>query len=143
MLRNALVLIGMLAGLAAHADTPAEEARKLSGSWIAAEAQRDGRPAPEDIGHQLAFNGDRFIITSDGQPVYSGTFSVNPGVQPAQITFVHAEGQAQGQTWEGIYRLDGRKLTICDDAFDPAKARPSGFSTSAGSGHVLITFTRQ
>jgi uncharacterized protein (TIGR03067 family) len=143
MLRNALILLWMIAGLSAHADTPAEEARKLSGTWIAAEAQRDGRPAPEDIGHQLAFNGDRFIITSDGQPVYSGTFTIDPAVQPAQITLVHTDGQATGRTWEGIYRLEGRKLTICDDAFDTTKARPTRFATSAGSGHVLITFTRQ
>ena len=142
MLREFVLALSLLAAIPATADE-ASEATKLAGSWIAAEAQRDGRPAPEDIGHQLAFNGDRFVITSNGQPVYSGIFTLDPASQPATINLVHSEGEAKGTTWEGIYRLEGNMLVICDDAFDPAKERPTSFATSPGSGHVLITFKRQ
>ena len=112
------------------------------GVWIATEAQRDGKAAPDDIGHHLAFNDGRFVITSNDQPVYSGTVTVDTTSNPARIDFVHAEGQAKGMTWEGIYQLNDNNLVICDDAFDPAKKRPTSFSTAAGSGHVLITFKR-
>jgi uncharacterized protein (TIGR03067 family) len=142
MLRKLALTLSLLATLPATADT-ASEAAKFSGSWIAAEAQRDGKPAPGDIGHQLAFNGDQFIITSNGQPIYSGTFTLDLTSQPAKINFVHSQGEAKGTTWEGIYRFEGNNLIICDDAFDPAKERPTSFATSSGSGHVLITFKRQ
>ena len=97
------------------------------GVWIATEAQRDGKAAPDDIGHQLAFNDGRFVITSNDQPVYSGTVTVDTTSNPARIDFVHAEGQAKGMTWEGIYQLNDNSLVICDDAFDPTKRRPTSF----------------
>jgi hypothetical protein len=50
---------------------------------------------------------------------------------------------AQGQTWEGIWRLDGeRQLTIVDDAPNPSKGRPVDFTTAIDSGEVMIVFRR-
>ena len=64
-----------------------------------------------------------------------------PPTTPARIDFRNDGGDARGQTWEGIWRLDGGgTLTIVDDAPDPAKGRPTDFAAPAGSGYVLLVF---
>ena len=42
----------------------------------------------------------------------------------------------------GIYALDGDTLTVCDNAPDLDKGRPTAFEATSGSGYVLITFKR-
>jgi hypothetical protein len=54
---------------------------------------------------------------------------------------VNTEGNLKG-TWQGIFQLDGVTLKICDNAPDMTKPRPAGFAAPAGSGHILIVFTR-
>jgi uncharacterized protein (TIGR03067 family) len=141
LLKFALSLLLLVAVPISAAETTSEPA-KLLGTWIALEAQRDGAPDQEALGHQLAFMASRFRIESKGKLMYAGTYTLDPAVQPARIDFWHDEGEAKGAVWEGIYRLEGDRLVICDDAFDPARERPTKFTTSPGSGHVLITFER-
>jgi uncharacterized protein (TIGR03067 family) len=135
------LIVAATLGLAAPA-VAADEAA-LAGAWTAVEAQRDGAAAAELVGHRLVFEGDGFRITAeDGKPLYAGRYTVDAAAQPARIDFVQEAGEAKGQTWEGIWRLEGERLTIVDDAPDPAKGRPTDFSASAGSGHVMIVFAR-
>ncbi len=131
----------LLASLAAPAlaSTPAA----LDGSWTTVRAERDGTGVAELVGHRLRLDGNHFEIADrQGQLLYTGTYRADATVQPAQIDFHHAGGQATGQVWEGIYRLDGNRLTIVDDAPDPQAPRPSGFSAGKGSGYVLLEFER-
>jgi uncharacterized protein (TIGR03067 family) len=115
----------------------------LAGAWAAAEAERDGAAASGLVGHRLVFEGDRFGISApDGELLYEGTYQADPAAQPPRIDFRNDAGQAAGQEWEGIYRLEGDTLTIVDDAPDPAKGRPAEFEAPAGSGHVLLVFRR-
>jgi uncharacterized protein (TIGR03067 family) len=132
------------AGLGPALAQPAEEARqKLQGTWSATRAERDGKGADDVVGHQLSFAGDRFQIRSrDGQPLYGGTFRVEPGTKPAAIDFAHTDGTLKGKAWKGIYALDGDTLAICDNAPDLDRGRPAAFEAKTGSGYVLITFTR-
>ena len=133
-MRAIAALLALVLLAPALADDPAE----LAGDWTALRAERDGAPAPELIGHRLVFSGDRFAIASkDGQSLFAGSYSVDNVSEPAAIDFVNDSGTAAGQTWEGIYRLDGGELTIVDDAPDPAQGRPTDFTTAMGSGRVL------
>jgi uncharacterized protein (TIGR03067 family) len=138
---SALTLFVVLATSVQAADATSEQA-KLAGAWTAVEAQRGGAAAQEDVGHRLEFRGDQFTISMNDKLIFSGTYSLNPSTQPAQIDFHHLRGDAHGKTWEGIYQLAGDTLTVCDDAFDPSQTRPRNFTTAPGSGHVLITFKR-
>jgi hypothetical protein len=61
-------------------------------------------------------------------------------VRPARIDFRYDEGDAKGQVWEGIYRLEA-VLGLRRRA-DTAKPRRTGFATAHGSGHVLVVFHR-
>ena len=122
----------------------AEEAQKqLQGTWAATQAERDGKAADDVVGHRLSFTGNRFQIRSrDGQPLYGGTFRVDPSAKPAAFDFEHTAGALKGKAWKGIYARDGDTLTTCDNGPNPDKPRPAAFEAKAGSGHILITFRR-
>lgn len=136
-----LILGALLTGAVAQ---PAEDAqKKLRGAWTATRAERGGTAADDVVGHRLSLTGARFQIrTKAGKVLYAGTFRVDAGAQPATIDFQHTKGAFKGKDWKGIYTLDGDTLTVCDNAPDPTKGRPAAFEAKAGSGHVLITFTR-
>jgi uncharacterized protein (TIGR03067 family) len=87
--------------------------------------------------------GNGFQIRSrDGKSLYAGTVRVDPRAKPAAIDFTHKQGVLSGKAWKGIYVLDGDTLTICDNAQNPDKGRPTAFEAKSGSGNVLITFKR-
>src|SRR5262245_43081744 len=121
---------------------PAEAApADLEGIWTASRAEREGERADELVGHRLAFSGNRFQIDSpDGKPLYAGTFQINPSSEPASIDFEHSRGVLSGKVWKGIYQLNRETLTICDNAANLEKGRPTAFEAKAGSGSVLLTF---
>lgn len=134
-----LILAVALAAPAAAAEAPA----LLTGSWTAIEAQRDGAEAPELVGHRLVLEGEGFrILAANGELLYAGRYAADATARPARIDFVQEAGAAQGQTWEGIWRLEGDRLTIVDDAPDPAKGRPVDFAAGKGSGRVMLVFRR-
>lgn len=145
-----LVLTGVVcwsilgSGLVPAFAQPAEEAsKKLQGAWTATKAERDGKAAEDVVGHRLSFTGNRFQIRSrDDKPLYAGTFRVDRSAKPAAIDFEHTEGALKGKVWKGIYALDGDTLTICDNAPNLDKDRPTAFAAKTGSGYVVITFKR-
>ena len=134
------ILLGM--GLVGALPAKAEEAA-LQGNWTATKAERDGKPADDLVGHRLSFTGDRFEIRSDkGETLFAGTARSDASTKPASIDFALDSGASKGAAWKGIYQLDGDKLTICDNAPDTTKDRPSAFEASAASGYVLVIFQR-
>jgi uncharacterized protein (TIGR03067 family) len=121
----------------------ADEAKKLRGTWTATKAVREGQAADDVVGHRLSFDGGRFQIqTKEGKTAYAGTFRVDASAKPAAIDFEHTEGELKGKAWKGIYALDGDTLTICDNAPDVTKGRPTAFESKSGSGYVLVTLQR-
>jgi uncharacterized protein (TIGR03067 family) len=142
MVRGFMLTLLLASAVTAGAADVASERARLEGTWMAVEAERDGTPAKELVGHRLELAGDRFHISAGDEPLYAGTYALEPAAQPARIDFRHDEGGARGRVWEGIYRLEDGRLWICDDAPDTAKPRPTSFATSPGSGHVLLVFER-
>ncbi len=123
----------------AHADEAA--GKDLQGTWIAVQAKREGSSAGDTVGNRLSFTGSHFAIQSkDGKTLYAGTITLDPGVRPPAIDFEHTEGVLRGETWQGIYALDGDSLTICDDAPDVGQPRPAAFD--ANNGYIVLTFRR-
>jgi uncharacterized protein (TIGR03067 family) len=145
MQRLILTMCGLMLGavLVFVGAAPAGAQAALEGNWVATRAQTNGAASPEVVGHRLSFTGDRFEIRSrDNKTVYAGTVRTDPNAKPAAMDFAHTLGALNGKTWQGIYRLDGDTLTVCDNAADLTKARPTTFEAGRGSGHVLITFVR-
>jgi uncharacterized protein (TIGR03067 family) len=117
--------------------------KQLQGSWVATKAERDGKAADDVVGHRLSFTGNRFeIVSKDGKMLFAGTFRVGPKAKAATIDFTHQQGSLKGKAWKGIYALSGDTLTICDNAEDLKKGRPTSFGAKAGSGYISITFGR-
>lgn len=143
MFRVISLLCSLILGAGLACAQPAEEAKKLQGIWTATRAEQDGKTADDVIGHRLVFRGDQFQIRSkDGKSLYLGTIRVDPSVKPATIDFAHTEGTLKGKAWKGIYALDGDTLTICDNAPNLDKGRPTALEAKSGSGYILITFKR-
>ena len=146
MQRLISVMCGLIlaTGLVLADAGPAAAQATLQGSWTATKAERDGKAAADVVGHRLTFTDDRFEIRSkDGRTVvYTGTFRTDQNAKPASVDFVNTEGKDNGKTWRGIYAFDGDTLTMCDNAPNVAKDRPTAFEAKTGSGHILVTFAR-
>ena len=132
--------LSLIAG--AWAADPAAEQAKLQGKWQAVAAERNGAPASDVVGHELAITGNRFQITHNGRLLYGGTCTLDPEAQPARIEFRQDEGANLRGEWKGIYRLDAGRLEIVDNADDMSKPPPTQFATRPGSGYLLVRFTR-
>jgi uncharacterized protein (TIGR03067 family) len=123
--------------------TTAAAQEPLAGAWTATEAERNGAPAPELLGHRLSLaDGEFEIAGTDGAMIYAGTYRLDPTADPSAIDFVNTEGEAAGVTWAGIWRADADTLTIVDNAPDPTRPRPTEFAAPANSGYVMLTFQR-
>ena len=115
---------------------------ELEGTWLATAATVSGKPAPQVVGHRLSFERHRFQIIKDGELLYGGSFSVDATAKLPTIRFDQNETKTLAGIWLGIYERDGDKLTICDNAHDMTKPRPTGFGECSGAGYILIHFTR-
>jgi uncharacterized protein (TIGR03067 family) len=143
MLRRQVTSLVTLVVLALAPTAIRAQEDDVSGSWIAVQAERDGILAQDLVGHELIMENGRFAVARPGSTLYAGTYALDPVADPPAIDFVHEAGSLLGTTWEGIYELNGNRLVICDDAGDPDAGRPQDFSTSPGSGDVLLTFQRR
>ena len=115
----------------------------LQGRWTAVRGERDGNAAEDVVGHRVSFAGDRFRIESkNGALLYAGIVVVDSRVKPAAVDFRHTEGTAKGTVWKGIYAVEGDTLTVCDNAPNPERGRPTAFEARSGSGYVVVTFKR-
>ncbi len=137
-------LAALAAGCAPTGGREAVAPGLLEGTWRATEAERNGAPAPDLVGHMLLFSGETFEIVDDaGVVIYDGRFAANGTVSPATIDFVNERGEAAGQTWLGIWAREGTGLRVVDNAPDPTRPRPAAFAAPAGSGYVALRFARE
>jgi uncharacterized protein (TIGR03067 family) len=143
-MKKQLLLILAIGWVMVGNQSPADDAEeKLQGKWVAVSAEKNGEEAEFIRGHHLTFGDVRYTITDkDGKLLWSGTYRTFPDQKPAGIDFRHADPKLIAMPWEGIYKLDGDSLTICDNAGVPNRPRPKEFTAKAGSGHVLVVFKR-
>jgi uncharacterized protein (TIGR03067 family) len=121
-----------------------QSTKPLEGAWLAESAVRNGQPAADVKGHRLVLAGHNFTIEEAGKTLYGGTFTADyAGAPPAVIDFQHTEGTLKGKTWKGIFVREGDVLTICDNAPDLARPRPTTLAAPADSGYLAVTFRRE
>lgn len=141
-MKSLILSLGLSLSLApgAWAADPAPEAARLQGTWQSVAAERNHAPAPDVVGHRLAFTKERFQITRDEKLLYGGTYAADPSAQPAHIDFRQDEGGTLRGEWRGIYRFEAIHLEIIGNVDDTGKPRPAEFVTTPGSGYVLVRF---
>jgi uncharacterized protein (TIGR03067 family) len=80
--------------------------------------------------------GDKYTAKLDGRTVDEGTFHIDPSQKPKAIDFRPAKPEAKVQL--GIYEItEGGTIRICFTHPGTAQTRPSEFSTTKGTGHVM------
>ncbi len=141
-MKSFILALSLLLGLgtSAWAAAPLSGQARLQGTWQAVAAMRNGKPAPDLVGHRLIFTKDRFRITDGDKLLYGGTYAADAATRPAQIEFHQDEGVSLRGDWRGIYRFAANRLEIVDNADGANKPRPSRFVTTPGSGDVLVRF---
>lgn len=135
-MRQWILVLSLIFILTGHA-----MARKsdLKGSWVAFAAERDGASADEIVGNSISFTGSRFSIEKAGKVIFAGHVVLAKGT-PAPIDFTIEKGEAKGEAWKGIFKIEKATLTICDNAPDTKARRPGDFAAPKGSGYVCLKF---
>jgi uncharacterized protein (TIGR03067 family) len=119
-------------------DAVKKELEKLAGTWQLVASEKDGAQAPEDEVKltQYVIAGDRYTVQRAGKTVEEGTLRIDPARAPKTID-VHPT-KPEGKVQMGIYEWDrDGKLGVCFTHPGTAQTRPSLFSTTKGTGHVL------
>jgi uncharacterized protein (TIGR03067 family) len=144
MLSRTLMLATLgMAGIAVGSqEVAAAKDLELQGKWTAVSAEQDGREAVDIVGHELLIEDGNFSIKEKGATIYEGTLRLDTSASPSAVDFKHTGHPSSGTTWRGIYRIDGDTLTICDNAGDLERSRPTSFDTKPNTGLVRVVFKR-
>jgi uncharacterized protein (TIGR03067 family) len=115
---------------------------KLAGVWTCVSAINDGKTLPDETVKKLrlTLTEDKYKTERGEQVLFDSTYATDRGKTPKQIDIVGTEGENKGKAAQGIYSLDGEKLTICYTM--PGKERPKAFESKAGSAATLVVWQR-
>jgi uncharacterized protein (TIGR03067 family) len=140
MLAIMVVSAGFVA--TACADDKAREDRvALQGTWISESLEAMGQPARASEVWEFLVKGNQISLKTQGQVAAVVTFKLDPTLDPRLIDWTFTEGGPNGQTWEGIYALDGDTLKLCIARTE--RERPTAFVTKPDVNCVLIVLKRQ
>lgn len=111
----------------------------IQGEWKCAALESKGKVNKGPfIGTKWEFKGKEVVIYHKDEVRAKGTFVLDPAKQQKTITITGTDGDLQGKTVLGIYRIEKNSLMLCNDVRDGK--RPKAFS---GAGNaLLLTFER-
>lgn len=98
--------------------------KALQGEWATVEIHRGKKQLPLVV-DSARWSGNNFDMRRDGQVLFPGLATLAPS-RKAKWILLTRRGTKGKQSWEGIYRLEGERLTIClkyprtPRCFDPA-----------------------
>ncbi|HEV3163008.1 MAG TPA: DUF5004 domain-containing protein [Isosphaeraceae bacterium] len=134
-----LLALGLFAaGEDPKTDDAKKDQEKLQGTWTMSKLERDGEDLLQQAGAvEVVFKDDTYK-----NDFVAAKFKLDPSKTPKAIDVTYTEGNAVGQTFKGIYKLDGDTLTICR-ANDEKADRPTEFTSPAGSGKMLFVLKKK
>jgi uncharacterized protein (TIGR03067 family) len=115
-----------------------KDLEKLSGTWQLVSQEKDGKKLPEGEVKRTTFTitGDKYTFNVGGRTVEEGTFHIDPSQKPKAIDFRPTKPEAKVQL--GIYEMaEAGTIRVCCTHPGTAQTRPSEFSTTKGTGHVM------
>jgi RNA polymerase sigma-70 factor (ECF subfamily) len=127
-----------------EADRTKGDKEKLLGTWELTAAEAQGRAAGDEVKLQrMVFKPDKMTTVKADGTEHEQTWTIDPKAKPKAIDIVPQDGPPteKGQTFKGIYSLEGDALKIC--MAGPNMERPTEFTTKEGSPSMLLTFKRQ
>ncbi len=135
-----------LVAFAPEAGAPDPDRVASIGLWRVAAVQVNGLPVDDEIAAMVSV-----VYAADGRwrvffksiPVAEGESSNDPSTSPKSFevqTRGPPDGSRAGDRYVGIYEVAGTTRRLC---FVPAdRPRPDAFTTSRGSGRILVTLVR-
>lgn len=119
-----------------------QDLKKLQGTWVVVQAERDGESLDAIKGNRLIVKESQFTVVTKTAEL-KGNLALNAAKTPGHIDWHHQEGQLRDKKWEGIYKLEGDKLTLSYTEADSGKDRPDEFATRNGTSRLLIVLERK
>jgi uncharacterized protein (TIGR03067 family) len=114
----------------------------IEGTWLPFKAELSGDHAPA-----MALTKMRLVLGVGTYAVYFGSETTDEGSYALgtveelhTITLVSLRGTNAGRTIPSIYQLTGDRLRIC---YGLDGIAPSGFSSTAGTCHYLVSYRRK
>lgn len=119
-----------------------EQLRDLEGTWEIVSLEVDGNvlAAPMFAGSKILMDGDLFR-TEFHSANYEGEFLIDVETAPHHIDIRFVEGPEAGNIAQGIFEIDGDRLTICLGSRHGIP-RPTQFESIPGTGIALETLIR-
>jgi uncharacterized protein (TIGR03067 family) len=121
-----------------------KELKKVAGTWQVVASEKDGVKAPEaDLKQtKIVITGDKYTMERAGKTVEEGWVAIDPTRKPKVIDIYPTK--PEGKVEMGIYEWDGDdKLKVCYTHPGTEQTRPRLFSTTKGTGHVLLVGKRE
>jgi uncharacterized protein (TIGR03067 family) len=133
----------LVAALARPQDEPRGVAAQLLGTWNIVAGEKEGKkePAERIKDTTVEFTRDRVIVTSkDASRNYRATYKLGLKTKPYAIVMKAESGGDKGEAAQGIFRLEGDRLTLCYAL--PGAPAPEHFKTAPGDRRLLFVLQR-
>lgn len=123
-----------------------KDQEKFQGTWDVVAIEFGGKKAtPAQIKEKspaLTFKADRYAEAVEGKVIEQGSYRLDEGRTPRQITLQITDGKDRGKSQVGIYKIVGDTITV---AMAPAgsKDRPTTFLSKDGDGVNVSVLRRR
>jgi len=141
-------LLMVIAAIACADDAKDEAIKKdrqqIEGTWRIVALEINGNKSNDEDAKKLTVvNGPdgTWSLLSEGKEISKGTNSFDPTKRPKTIDFTPTEGGGKDNLHLGIYELGEKTRKLC--FAPPGKDRPTEFTSTPGSEHILVTFERE
>jgi uncharacterized protein (TIGR03067 family) len=121
-----------------------KDRKHIEGTWRIIALEVNGNKAPgEDAKSLTVVNSPdgTWSLRSKDREISRGASSIDPMKKPSTIDFEVTEGPGKNDQHLGIYELGEKTRKLC--FAPPGKDRPTEFSSTPGSGYVLVTLERE
>ena len=121
-----------------------KDQKQIEGIWrVVALEVYGNKSTDEDAKKLTVINGPdgTWSLCSEGKELMKGTSTIYPTQKPKIFDFTPTEGDQKGQVHLGIYILGEKTRKLC--FAPPGKARPTEFSSTPGSDHILVMLERE
>jgi uncharacterized protein (TIGR03067 family) len=122
---------------------PPRNPRDIVGEWVVESVTVRGQERPSSNLNYIFTKDGKWIIHRDDKetPNVNRVYKCNPRAFPPTLELIASSNGGAAGPREGIYKLDGDKLTMCVAA--SGNARPEKFESTADNGQTIYVLKRK